>query len=321
VTRLLLAICAAASLVIIAAFLLEYVLEQRAAARLMQGQTFARVADATIRYRLRGTEHPGALIVFLTGLAGTLEQEDALQKQVSSAVPSLAYDRAGYGFSHQSSAHDAEGQAAELAGLLDALRIQKPVVLVGYSSSAPVARVFAARYPDKTAALYLIEPWMPELEVAMPKYSARHYYARRAVQNFLLATFGVWRITGADLQDPTMDPASLSGRVSAEANLRRSHHWAVLAECFDRPLASQEALAAHISPAVPMEIVSTAHRFSDDEPASLAVHRMYAQLVSHSDHGRLVDFGDVDHTRAMYPGPMFDGLVKRMKELSLEYAR
>jgi alpha-beta hydrolase superfamily lysophospholipase len=62
----------------------------------MLGQTFATVGDARIRYRLLGAERPGATVVFLPGLNGSIEQADNFQRAVASAVPSLAYDRAGY---------------------------------------------------------------------------------------------------------------------------------------------------------------------------------------------------------------------------------
>jgi acyl carrier protein len=81
ITRLLLAIGALASLAIIGAFLGEYVTERRAAARLMPGQTFARVADETIRYRLRGTEHPRR----------TMPRARRLSSQVARKCPLIAY--------------------------------------------------------------------------------------------------------------------------------------------------------------------------------------------------------------------------------------
>ena len=45
--------------------------------------------------------------------------------------------------SRGSEAHSAGEQAAELYALLDALKIEKPVVLVAFSDSNQVARVFA----------------------------------------------------------------------------------------------------------------------------------------------------------------------------------
>jgi pimeloyl-ACP methyl ester carboxylesterase len=143
---------------VVSVLLTELALEARDVARYMPGQTFATVGDARIRYRLLGAEHTGATVVFLSGLSGSIEQVDDIQRAVSSAVPSLAYDRAGYGFSQGSTAHSAEEQAKELAALLHALKLEEPVVLVAYSSSAPIARIFAGCFPEKTAGMYLIDP-------------------------------------------------------------------------------------------------------------------------------------------------------------------
>jgi pimeloyl-ACP methyl ester carboxylesterase len=108
----------------------------------MPGQTFATVGDAHIRHQPVGAKRPDAAVVFLR-LERHIEQW-----AVSSVAPSLAYDRAGYGFSEGSTAHSAEEQAKELAALLHALKLEGPVVLVAYSFSGPLARIFAGRCPQ-----------------------------------------------------------------------------------------------------------------------------------------------------------------------------
>src|SRR5271170_6587408 len=105
-------------IVVASALSIEYVLEARDFARLMPGQTFAQVGDARIRYQLLGVKNRGATVVFLSGLAGCIEQTRLVQNRVSTEVPTLAYDRAGYCFSRGSHAHNAEEQVAELAELL-----------------------------------------------------------------------------------------------------------------------------------------------------------------------------------------------------------
>jgi pimeloyl-ACP methyl ester carboxylesterase len=153
----------ASPLLVASALLTELALEARDVARYMPRQTFATVGNARIRYRMLGADRPGATVVLLSGLNGSIEQADDLQRALSSAVPSLAYDRAGYGFSECSTAHSAKDQAKELAALLHALKLEGPVVLVAYSFSAPLARIFPGRFPEKTAGVHLIEPAMPEL--------------------------------------------------------------------------------------------------------------------------------------------------------------
>jgi hypothetical protein len=139
---LIVAVALVASALVASALLTELALEARDVARYMPGQTFATVGNARIRYRMLGADRPGATVVLLSGLNGSIEQADDLQRALSNAVPSLAYDRAGYGFSECSTAHSAKDQAKELAALLHALKLEGPVVLVAYSFSAPLARIW-----------------------------------------------------------------------------------------------------------------------------------------------------------------------------------
>src|SRR5262249_1888754 len=97
-----------AIVIVLSALLANFALEARDVARYMPGQTFARVGDARIRYQLLGAEHPGATVVILSGLNGSIEQLENIQRALSCVVPALVYDRAGYGFSEGSTAHSAE---------------------------------------------------------------------------------------------------------------------------------------------------------------------------------------------------------------------
>jgi pimeloyl-ACP methyl ester carboxylesterase len=142
---------------------IEHLLEVRDVIRYTSGQDFAQVADSRMRYRQLGTTHLGTTVVFLSGFSGSIEQADQLQRAVAEHEPTLAYDRADLGFTEGSNASTALDQANELVGLLKELHVNEPVVLVAYSLSASVARVFAGQYPQLTAGLYLIEPNIPEI--------------------------------------------------------------------------------------------------------------------------------------------------------------
>ena len=87
------------------ALVVEAFLEARDTARYTPGQTFAQVGDARIRYRMLATNRPGATVVILYGIGGSLEQVDQLQTAISNQVPLLTYDRAGYEFSVKDRGH------------------------------------------------------------------------------------------------------------------------------------------------------------------------------------------------------------------------
>jgi len=51
----------------------------------------------------------------------------------------------------------ANDQVADLAGFLDAMSFTEPVVITGHSWGGAIGQLFASQYPDRTAALVLVE--------------------------------------------------------------------------------------------------------------------------------------------------------------------
>jgi pimeloyl-ACP methyl ester carboxylesterase len=304
----------AALLVFALAF--EYVLDARDVARYTPGQTFATVGDARIRYRLVGREQPGATVVILTGIYGPIEQYDQMQSALSTHVPSLTYDRAGYGFSENSSAHTALEQADELVGLLKVLDIKEPVVLVAYSSSAMVARAFVGRFPEKTSALYLIDPTMPELEPIMPElHLPRRYYLRWVVRQVLLSSVGYERLVKR--LHSWQGPASLVEQRYEAILARLPHSWAMAREVYALDDSSRQAIEAPIPATLPLEIAFPRH--VPEDAIYKAKKPLYAELVARSSRGRLDELDPVEHPLLTKRGPGFDLMIEDMKRLSLQH--
>ncbi len=306
-----------AAALVATALLVELALEARDVAQYMPGQTFAKVGDARIRYRLLGAERPGVLVVFLSGLNGSIEQSDYFQRAVSSMLPTLAYDRAGYGFSKGSKAHTAEEQARELAALLQALKLEGPVVLVGYSFSGPIARIFAARFPEKTAGLYLIEPAMPELDVRMPEVQTpRRYFARFIVHQLLASALGYTRLT--QRMRSWQGPDSLVERRAEAVLARRPHYWALAQEWYALPETWRQTYNTSMPASLPIEIAFS-RQIPDDETAK-SVAKLYAELlaelVARSSRGKLLELENVDHSELLRAGPVLDRLIVRVKQLA-----
>ena len=86
-------------------------------------------------------------------------------------VPALAerltchtYDLRGHGLSDTpATGYSADAMATDLLGLLDALELERPVIL-GHSYGADIALYFAARYPDRVSEVVAIESALPALE-------------------------------------------------------------------------------------------------------------------------------------------------------------
>lgn len=277
----------------------EEVCERRAEARLTAGETFADVNGARLRYRAAGLEHSGPVVVLLPGMAGSLEQMRFVERRLGRAARTLSYDRAGYGFSSGSHAHTAAEQAAELVALLDALALRGPVVLVGYSTSALVARVFGGSYPERTAGLYLVEPDHPEFDaVATGRPSPRRDYARWVAHDLATTTFGIKRLA-----------TSLTAENAAQARanevlLRRRHYVALAREWYVLPETYAQARAAKVPP-VPFVVL-----FTEQSSAQFPLlERSLSVLVARSPHGRVTKLPHHPHDELFLPGPVLDAIV------------
>ncbi len=74
----------------------------------------------------------------------------------------LVYDRAGYGESSASTLERTPGKiAAELKMLLDQLRIERDITLIGHSQGGLYAVQFALQYPEMVGGLILLDPATP----------------------------------------------------------------------------------------------------------------------------------------------------------------
>jgi pimeloyl-ACP methyl ester carboxylesterase len=289
----------------------EEVLERRARARLTPGETFAAVDGAQVRYRLLGAEHAGPTVVFLVGLGGSIEQMVYVQGRVAETTRTLAYDRGGYGFSVGSDSYTAEEQAAELDGLLQSLHLEGPLVLFGFSTSASIARVFAARHPQRVAGLYLVEPYFPELEQRIAgRQEPRRVYIRWIVHDFFTSTLGLKRL--GNRLGSYAGPADPVEQRAEEVLQSRRHFMALAHEWYVTPVTAREATSAAVG-TEPMVILYT---HTPDRTLDEAVDRLYGEFVAHSTEGKLVKLANHDHSKLLTPGPVLDRIVQGVGELA-----
>ena len=92
-----------------------------------------------------------------------LEVWAELQREISKFATVFAYDHAGHwGSDPGPKPRDAQHIAEDLRAALEALNLEPPYVLVGYSLGGPYSRVFAGMYPDDVAGLVLVDPTQEE---------------------------------------------------------------------------------------------------------------------------------------------------------------
>jgi 3-oxoadipate enol-lactonase len=112
----------------------------------------ASIKGVNVNYELQGD---GPAILFIHGLGGTSNVWHAQRVGLSKYYKVVALDLTGSGRSDKSKKdYSIDAWTEEAAGLLDHLKIEQAVI-VGHSMATVIAQHFAAKYPQKTAALVL----------------------------------------------------------------------------------------------------------------------------------------------------------------------
>lgn len=101
-------------------------------------------------------------IVLEAGLMSTVLSWGNLQRELAQSHRVVSYDRAGLGWSDLGPMpRTAERIVDELHALLQQAAIAPPYLLVGHSFGGLTMPLFAARFPDETAGMVLVDPVVP----------------------------------------------------------------------------------------------------------------------------------------------------------------
>jgi len=157
---------------------------------LKQGEAYAflQLPDGVVHYHLSGPA-TGPLVVLVHGFSlPSFVWDDYIQPLNAAGFRVLAYDNYGRGFSDRPKGpYDAELMDRQLSGLLDALMINAPVDLVGYSMGGAISTIFAAKHPDRVNSLTLIAPG--GLGVALG--SATDWVKKPVIGDWIVRLFGL----------------------------------------------------------------------------------------------------------------------------------
>ena len=272
-----------------------------------------------IRYDLKGEANAGPTVVLLSGFVGSLEQWHDVQQAIVDVAPVLTYDRGGYGLSDPPPAADAAAQADELADLAAAKSIKLPLVVVGFSSSAFIARAFAQRHPALLGGLLFLDPTNPEQILGV---SMREVYARRVCYERVPLVTLAKRLIG--FQSGT----GQRGTVATPTELRAaqilnfpSHWWAGYREGATMEASAHEAQVDWQKLHVPVTVLSV----SDPEGSAEAKssYELHKRLVEASAgefvHPEGFNHNQVHHDDAFVPHIVraVTGVVQRARAQSL----
>jgi pimeloyl-ACP methyl ester carboxylesterase len=97
-------------------------------------------------------------VVFEAGVAATSLSWSLVQDEIAKSAQTIAYDRAGLGWSDSAESCNLEAILADLRALLDRAQIASPRIVVGHSFGGLIALAYAARYPQEVAGLVLVDP-------------------------------------------------------------------------------------------------------------------------------------------------------------------
>lgn len=276
--------------------LIEHVLELRDAARLTASDAFYAVRGRRIRYHLTGTSAPGPTLVLLNGNSASLEQWSMVQAALSTVAPVVSYDRGGAGFSDPADTYGANAEADELDQLLHCPEIAGPFALVSFSSSAPIATVFAAKHLDVVKGIVFVDPILAS-PPGMKTW--RRILWRPTVANPLKAFFGYTRLKSAIVGRHAAPSTAESER--SNAVLVSTHHWLASAhELMSFDESTDEANAAMTTRPftdLPLGVLTTAgpaeseylREILDRQKKLVASSTRGIMPVLHGDHSQLLN--------------------------------
>jgi pimeloyl-ACP methyl ester carboxylesterase len=115
---------------------------------------FITVQGIKTRIKQSGSGQP---IIFIHGHPDSADMWDDLISLLPSDYQFIAPDLPGYGVSGSAKGFDwsIENRGKWLADILDELKIQEPIVLVGHDHGGPFAASFAVQFPDRVRKLVL----------------------------------------------------------------------------------------------------------------------------------------------------------------------
>lgn len=145
-------------------------------------------------------------VVFVNGLGSPLEEWALVAPAIAKHSAVVCYDRRAAPPRGPVPTHDAAQIAADLHGLLQALEVSGPLVLVGHSWGGAVIRQYTCTHPEAVKGLVFVDASHEKIKGMMPnRYSRALYTTSTAilrvgpVRRRLMRTLGFEHLPATDL--------------------------------------------------------------------------------------------------------------------------
>jgi pimeloyl-ACP methyl ester carboxylesterase len=255
--------------------------------------------------QVRGPDSGAPTVVLEAGMGSFSPNWYWVQSELAPTVRSVAYDRAGLGWSRRSPRQrDAQTIAMELRDALREAGIEPPYVIAGHSFGGLPVRAFADLYPELTAGLVLVDASHPDQWVRWPISHADQILEVSQRIFGWLGWFGVLRVLNLSRRIASGLPARQAAQLRAAAALpgcaeteaAQIRSWSVSREQLhaaaplgDLPLAvlavSEQPIGGELLTALQRELAELSGNASfkivqGATHESLIADRKYAQMVA-----------------------------------------
>lgn len=235
-----------------------------------------------LHLQIAGVEHGGPTIVLEAGQGLFSPAFAWIQDALAEYATVVAYDRPGYGWS--TPADGPTSATATVDDLYEALKtgtLEGPYLVVGHSLGAFYARTFAARHPEETLGLVLLDPaheeqWQRLPEEAVAEFEEAGQMFRWAAR---MARLGVFRLSNPQRM-ATVDLPEAAARqiVDITATARYWQTAGAEVEAYD----TLAAAPPHGFGDLPVMVISAGRDVPDRPQTRAATDDLHRELVSRS---------------------------------------
>ena len=273
------------------------------------------IGGRRLRVVRAGPESVRPLIVLECGAFGCAADWAVVQQRLADkGLRSLAYDRAGLGYSDPGpKPRDGRAIAIDLEALLGRLGEEGPLIVVGHSMAGLMLRIFVGRNRDRVSGVVLVDAVTPET-IDAPA-------AARVINGFRNAMKLVGRWSGLGFMKPFAlvvgDKIGLEGEASIEKRriygLASHAHWSAEEVLHWASTSAQGREIGHYRPDLPVAVVNAG---GTRLPARLRA--IQAAPAHASARGYVADIAGANHSTLLgkrFADPIIVGIEHVMAEV------